>query len=713
MMTIEEITAALKSYNDKADIGLVQKAFDFAAKAHEGQKRKSGEPYLIHLLEVTKILTQMKMDNASVIAAILHDTVEDTSVTKDDVKKKFGEDIAEIVDGVTKLSKLQFGNQEVRQAETYRKMILAMSKDIRVILVKLADRLHNMRTLQYMSEEKQASISQETLDIYAPIAGRMGIHWLKEELENLALKFSNPEVYKTIEDRISGIRKKREKYITKVADILEKQIKPYLPDVQIVGRMKNPHSIYMKMKRQQITIDEMHDLIAFRVIVPTIENCYEVLGNIHALWRPIPGRFKDYIAMPKDNNYQSVHTTVLCLENERVEFQIRTLEMHEIAEKGIAAHWKYKSDGKLDTDDEEKFHWLRQLVDWHRELKDSLEFVDTVKLDLFSDEIFVFTPKGDVKTFSHGATPVDFAFAVHSDVGQHCTGARVNGRMVPLNYKLESGDTIEVLTNKVRVPSKDWLDFVVTSKAKTQIRQFIRSQQREKSVMIGKSLFEKASLKHGISLSNAIKTDAFLQFLKDKNIDGLEDFYCALAYDKVTPEEIMKVIMADQESPPKKESESVIQKIFKKVSSKNKNLVLVDQQDGIMVNFAKCCSPVKGDSIIGFVTRGRGVTIHRTNCNKVLSVDPDRRVDVAWNDKAEQLHTARLVILTEDKKGILAEVTKIISERGVNISKVLVKTTRDAMAYIFLEVTVKNVHELLKVMKALENIRGILKVERE
>lgn len=711
MVTIDEILSAIRSYNDRASLGVVKDAIDFASKAHAGQTRKSGEPFLVHLLEVGKILTQMRMDTASIVAAILHDTIEDTQVEKVDIAKKFGQEIADIVDGVTKLSKLQFSNREVRQAENYRKMILAMSKDIRVVLVKLADRLHNMRTLQFMSEERQLAISQETLDIYAPLAGRMGIQWIKEELEDLALKFSKPEVYKLIVSRIEGIRQNREGYMQRVMDLLGKQILGGIPNAAIKGRIKKPYSIYLKMQRQQITLDEVHDLIAFRVLVSSMENSYEVLGHIHALWKPIQGRFKDYIAMPKENNYQSIHTTVLCLDNERVEFQIRTFEMDEIAEKGIAAHWHYKEDGQLETKDEAKFRWLRQLVEWQSELKDSLEFADTVKLDLFSDEIYVFTPKGDVRRFSYGSTPVDFAYAVHSDVGHHCTGAKVNSRMVPLNYKLESGDTIEILTNRSHVPSKDWLDFVVTSKAKTHVRQFIRDQQRSKSVMIGKNLFEQGLAKHRLSLNTVIKNEIFLGFLKEKKLEGLEEFYSAVAYGKLTAQDVIEKLTREHDEAPT--DDNVIKRIFKKVASKNKNFILVDGYDDILVTFARCCSPVKGDSIIGFVTRGRGVTVHRINCSKVLTTDAERRIDVAWNDRIDQERVAKIVVLTEDKKGLLADLTHVISEKGVNIAKLLVKTTPDAMAYIFLDLNVKDVQELHKVMKAIENVRGVLRVERE
>jgi len=710
MITIDDIVRELQSYNSQANVDLILKASEFSAKAHEGQTRKSGEPYLIHLLEVAKILTEMRMDTASVVAALLHDTVEDTHVTVEDIAKEFGKEVSIIVDGVTKLSKLQFSNKEVRQAENYRKMILAMSEDIRVILVKLADRLHNMRTLQFMKETKQMSIAQETLDIYAPIAGRMGIQWIKEELEDLSLKFIKPEVYKQIQLRISRLSTKNETYMQKVHDILHKQIHPIIPDAKFSGRIKKAYSVYRKMIRLQITIEEVHDLLAFRILVPSVENCYEVLGSIHALWHPIQGRFKDYIAMPKDNNYQSLHTTVVCLDGERVEFQIRSFQMHEIAEKGIAAHWKYKEDGGIDTRDEAKFRWLRQLVEWQRDLHDSIEFVDTMKLDLFSDEIYIFTPNGDVKRFSHGATPVDFAYAVHSDVGNHCAGAKINGRIVPLNYQLESGDTVEIITNKNQVPNKDWLNFVVTSKAKSHVRQFIREQQRHKSIAIGKNLFDQECHKYHMSLNKIIKLEEFIRYLGEKKVEGLEDFFSSVAYGKIPQDEFLESYTKTAVG---KKSENLIQKIFNKVGPKSKNLILVDQYDDILVSFAKCCNPVKGDPIVGFITRGRGVTIHRTTCNRVLTTETERRIDVDWNQGVDQPRAAKIVAVTEDKKGVLADMTKVISEKGVNISKLLVKTTKDNMAYIFMDIAVHDVSELMRVIKTLENVKGVVQVERE
>src|SRR3989339_348937 len=542
MITIDEIIASVQTYNPQASVSEIRKAYDFAASAHEGQKRKSGEPFLIHPLEVAKILTQLKMDISSLIAAILHDTVEDTILSYDDIKASFGVDVAEIVDGETKISKIKISNQEDRQAENYRKMIIAMSKDIRVIMVKLADRINNMRTLQFMSEARQVGIAQETLDIYAPIAGRMGIYQFKEELEELSLKFLKPEIYSQLATTTKRLEKLRELYMARVKDALTNSLRVSIPQFDIFGRIKRPYSVYRKMLAQQIELDDVHDLMAFRVMVSSIEQCYEVLGIIHSLWKPIQGRFKDYIAMPKANSYQSLHTTVLCFDAERVEFQIRTHEMNEIADKGIAAHWKYKDDGRLDTKDEAKFRWLRHLMDWQSELKDSLEFVDTFKLDLFEDEIFVFTPNGDIKNLPFNATPVDFAYSIHSNVGERCAGARVNGRIVSINHKLDSGDTIEIITKKDHVPSKDWLDFVVSTRAKTKIRGFIRKQQRTKSILIGRNIFETACQKAKITPPRITKDPAFKTYLESKDLLDIDDFYQDLAYAKINAKEVIGLV---------------------------------------------------------------------------------------------------------------------------------------------------------------------------
>ncbi len=719
MITIDEILESVTEYNPQADILLIKKSFEFSAKAHAGQKRKSGEPYLIHPLEVAKILTVLKMDIASIVSAILHDTIEDTIATKEDIEKGFGTEIADIVDGVTKISKIQFSTQHDRQAENYRKMILAMSKDIRVIMVKLADRLNNMRTLQFMSESKQVQISQETLDIYAPIAGRMGIYWIKEELEELALKFLKPDVFQQIQARTSRFAKNRETYITRViATVRENLSESTIQNCDITGRIKKPYSIYRKMQNSEVSLDGIHDLIAFRIHVDSIEQCYEALGLIHSLWKPIQGRFKDYIAMPKANNYQSLHTTVMCFDGERVEFQIRTHEMHEIAEKGIAAHWKYKSDGGIDTKDEAKFNWLRQLVDWQKELSDSIDFVDTVKMDLFEDEIFVFTPKGEIKRLNQNATPVDFAYAIHSAVGHQCAGARVNNRLVPLSYRLESGDTVEIVTNKSQKPNKDWLDFVTTSKAITHVRQFIRQEQREKSLLVGKSLLESATMRRKISLSNFLKSPEFQKLLQDEKYDDLDSFYIDLAFGRLNAREVIERIFpatpASDNQSETPNANSVVSRLISKVTGRNKNLVLVDQQGDVLVSFGKCCSPVKGDAIIGYVTRGRGIAVHRIDCPRLLNIDPDLRVAVDWNRQSDQISIARLMIVTEDRKGILADVTKAISEKNVNISKVVVNTRDQAgVARLLFDICVHDLDELRRVIIAIEKLKSVVKVIRQ
>ncbi len=716
MITIDEILKAVVEYNPTADVELIKKSFEFSAKAHAGQKRRSGEPYLIHPLDVAKVLVGLKMDIASIAAAILHDTIEDTPVTKDEIGSEFGDEVADLVDGVTKISKIKFSSQEDRQAENYRKLILAMSKDIRVIMIKLADRLSNMRTLQYMPEAKQVRISQETLDIYGPIAARMGINWIKEELEDLSFKFLKPDIYQQIQSRTTRLLQNRETYMKRVIDTVANHLKDAIGKYDITGRVKRSYSVYRKMQQQEISLDDVHDLLAFRILVDNIEHCYEVLGSIHALWRPIQGRFKDYIAMPKANNYQSLHTTVVCFDGERVEFQIRTFEMHETAEKGIAAHWKYKEGGRLDTKDEAKFNWIRELVNWQKELTDSLEFVDTFKMDLFEEEIFVFTPKGDLKRLCRNATPVDFAYAVHSDVGMHCSGSRVNGRIVPLSHRLESGDTVEVITNKNHVPSKDWLDFVESSKAKAEIRQHIRKEQRQKSLIVGKNLLETACQKRRVTPSNLLKMPEFETWLVDKKIPDIDEFYIALAYGKIGAKEMIEAVMpapkgdevSDEEKPG-----SMIKRIFDKVASRNRNLVLVDQQGDVLVTFGKCCAPVKGDAIVGFVSRGRGVIVHRSECPKVLENDPELRVMVDWNHKADQVSLARVLVITEDRKGMLADITKVISEKNVNINKVLVRNDNDTNARITFDLSVRDTTELRKVLLAIEGIKSVLRVIRQ
>lgn len=714
VLKLDDVISKALTYNPQADIDLIKKAYVFSAKAHTGQKRKSGQPYLIHPLEVANILAEMKMDVASIVAGVLHDTIEDTRVTKQELKTVFGGDISELVDGVTKLSKIQFNTNMERQAENFRKMILAMSKDIRVILIKLADRLNNLRTLQFMPEEKQMHIAQETLDIYAPLASRLGIQWMKTQLEDLSLRFLKSQLYQQIEKKIARLKKKKEHYMERVEKVVKEHFGDSIRHFKIKGRMKHIYGIYRKMERQNITFEQVHDLLAFRILVPTIEECYEALGLLHSIWKPVPGRFKDYLAMPKANNYQSLHTTVICLDGERVEFQIRTFEMNDIGEQGIAAHWKYKEDGHIDLESEATFRWLHQLVDWQNELKDSVEFLDTVKLDLFTSEIYVFTPKGDVRALPHNTTPIDFAYSIHTDVGTHCVGARANGRIVPLTHHLKNGDTVEILTNPHRYPSKDWLKVVVSSRAKAGIRQFLKQEQRAKSMHLGKSIYHEECTKFGLDPSGFFKSPALTRYLEKKGVVGENSFYSALAYGKLAMPVIVAQIAPDKlASPVSTAKEGLLRKIFNKVSRQTRDVVQIDGLEDLLVTFGKCCYPLQGDAIVGFVTRGRGVTIHRVDCPKVPAIDPDRRVNADWTYNTKLIRTARIKILCEDKPGMLAEITAAISERKANITKALVRTTKDRKAVIFMDVGVHDAAELHVIMKSCEKIDGVIAVERE
>lgn len=713
MLTLDDVITKVLSYNANADLELIRKSYDYSAKAHEGQLRKSGHPFVVHPLEVGMILAEMKLDVPSVAAGILHDTIEDTHSTKEQIGEMFGADIAELVDGVTKISKLQFNTNEDRQAENFRKMIVAMSKDIRVILIKLADRLNNLRTLQFMAEDKQQRIAQETLDIYAPLANRLGMQWMKVQLEDLSFRFLKPEAHRQLEKKIGRLKKSSEEYIDKVETAVRDHFKDSIENFEIKGRLKHLYGTYQKMERQNLNFEQVHDLLAFRILTRTMEECYEALGLLHSMWKPVPGRFKDYIAMPKTNNYQSLHTTVICLDGQRVEFQIRTFQMHEIAEQGIASHWKYKESGELDMESERTFQWLRQLVDWHKELKDSLEFMDTVKMDLFSSDIYVFTPKGDVRALPYSATPIDFAYSIHTDVGNHCAGAKVNGRMVPLSTKLDSGDEVQIMTLPTRHPTKDWLKMVTSSRAKAMIRQFLKQEQRERSVSLGKDIFEEECSKFDIAPAKLLKMPEFQEYIKKKGISGEGSLYSGIAYGKISMPVLISHVVPDSKPVETPKDTGILSKIFKKVSLKTRDLVRINGLDDILVMFAKCCSPIQGDPIVGFITRGRGVAIHRTTCSRVPDIDPNRRVNAAWNLNAEMFRAAKIKIVSENKMGMLASVAQIISEKKINITKVLVRTTRDLKAIISLDVEVKNLAELTAIIKSVEKVEGVISVERE
>jgi guanosine-3',5'-bis(diphosphate) 3'-pyrophosphohydrolase len=714
MLRFNDILERLTSYNPNADIELLKKAYVFSAKVHSGQLRLSGEPYLIHPLEVAGILTQLKLDVASVATGLLHDAVEDTLTTLKEVRNNFGEEIAQLVDGLTKISQISLPSTEEGQAESYRKMILAMVKDIRVILIKLADRLHNMRTLEYHSPEKQVEIAHETLDIYAPLAHRLGIDWIKSELEDLAFRYLHTDIYDDIQRKIAKKERERARYIDEVKRILMKKLYENHIEGEVTGRTKQIYSIYLKMRDQNIDFDQVYDITAFRVIVNTVKECYDVLGIIHSLWKPIPGKFKDYVGLPKENMYQSLHTSVIGPYGERIEIQIRTHEMHKIADEGIAAHWKYKEGRIIEEADDKRFTWLRQLLEWQRDLKDNAQFLETVKVDLFPNEVYVFTPKGEVKQFPRGATPVDFAYSIHSDVGNRCTGAKVNGKIVPLKYEFRSGDTIEIMTSSGQKPSKDWLKFVKTSRAKTKIRQWFSTEEREKSITLGKDILEKELRKYNLQQAKLIKSGELAKVAGEFSFREVDDLIAAVGYGKVTANQIIgKILPPERMEQKEEEEEGRLKRLIQKVTrSGPKDALLIKGVDNVMVRYAGCCNPLPGDKVVGFITRGRGVTIHTADCKNIMDNDPNRKVDVEWDSAKEYIYPVRIRIYAEDKKRMLADISNSIASNKANITNARVETTDDKKAIGTFEVEIQDLNHLKKVIKGLEKIKGVHRVER-
>lgn len=719
--TLETICKSIQGYYPDAQLEIVKKAHAFADKAHAQQKRSSGDPYIIHPTEVAQILSDMRLDLASICAAFLHDTVEDTGVSLEEIEKQFNKDIAVLVDGVTKLNKMTFRTTEEKQAENFRKMIIAMSKDIRVILVKLADRLSNMRSLQFLPPHKQKAIAQETLDIYAPIANRLGMSTVKTELEDLCLRFLHPDVYYKLAELVAKSKSDREKHIEDVVHLITEKLSEYDVQAQILGRAKHFYSIYKKMERRQLDYSELHDVIAFRIVVDNITECYKALGVIHAAFKPVPGRFKDYIAMPKANHYQSLHTTVIGPTGERTEIQIRTHEMHLVAERGIAAHWKYK-EGKFDSRGQDNVEWVSRLLEWQKDLSDPNEFLETVRVDLFSEDVFVFTPKGEVKELPYGATPLDFAYAVHTDVGNRCVGAKVNGRIVSLKHRLKSGDTIEVITSPTQTPSKDWLKIVKSSRAKAKIRAFIKTRERELALEQGRDLLEKTLKNLDLSLSKVEKSGALDSVLKDLSCRAVDELFVGVGYGRFNLEQIVSRLIPREELEAKRaqlkvaEQETFLKKVVKSASKRSeaRNAIIVEGAEDILVRFARCCNPVAGESIIGFITRGRGVTIHQSKCTRALDTDADRRIEVRWNTALEApvKRAVRIRVLSQDETGLLALMSQTITGCGVNIASANIRTTKDKKAIAIFEVEVSSMDQLNRVMGALESKKGVIAVER-
>ncbi|MFQ5802043.1 MAG: RelA/SpoT family protein [Candidatus Methylomirabilales bacterium] len=709
-MGIEGIVETIKAYNPEADVAVLHRAYEFAASIHRGQARRSGDPYLSHPMEVAAILTELKMDVRSIAAGFLHDAIEDTQTTMKEIRTVFGDEIADLVDGVTKLSKLPFSTREDRQAESFRKMLLAMAKDIRVIMIKLADRLHNMRTLDPLPEAKRRLIAKETLEIYAPLAHRLGIAKIKQELEDLSLRHLEPEAYRDLAIQIARKRREREAQINEVIAILQQKLGDLEIPCEIRGRPKHFCSIYRKMHEQGKTFDEIYDLTAVRLLTNSLKDCYGALGVVHSLWKPIPGRFKDFIAVPKSNMYQSLHTTVIGPKGEPVEIQIRTHEMHRTAEEGIAAHWAYK-EGKATLDETEKnFLWLRQLLDWGRDLKDSREFLDTVRFDLFPEEVYVFTPKGDVKALPRGSTPIDFAFSIHTDVGLHCGGARVNGRIVPLRYELRNGDIVEIVTAATQHPSRDWLKIVKSSRARSRIKAWIKNEERVRSVGLGKELFDRELRKLG--KVGRLKLETFPQMLQHYGVASEEDLYAAIGYGKISPRQALLKLLPPEQAQAIAEEETKGRKPVIPAAAEG---IQIDGVEDVLVHFAKCCNPLPGDEIIGFVTRGRGVTIHSADCPNIIAFrfDRERQIGVQWDDRVKMPHQVKiLVTIGEDRPGLLAEISTAISATNTNIAQAEVKVSEDKRGLNTFVLEVVDLKQLQVAMQAIRRVRGVMGVER-
>ncbi len=714
---LENLVSKIEEYNPHGDMKLIIKAYNFAEAAHAGQLRNSGERFFVHPFNVAMILAELNMDTATIAAALLHDVLEDTDVTYETLAKEFGEEIANLVDGVTKLKKLKYRTKQETQAENLRKMVIAMSKDIRVIIIKLADRLHNIRTLEYMSDAKKKEKALETLEIYAPIAHRLGISTIKWELEDLSLRYIDPEGYYDLVEKVSKKRREREAYIKNVIEVLKEKLNEMEIESDINGRPKNFYSIYRKMVYQNKTFEQIFDLTAIRVIVDSVKDCYGVLGIVHTLWKPIPGRFKDYIAMPKPNMYQSLHTTVIGPQGEPFEIQIRTWEMHRTAEYGIAAHWKYK-EGINKTDGfENKLTWLRQLLEWQKELKDPKEFMESLKIDLFTDEVFVFTPKGDVISLPAGSTPLDFAYRVHTAVGNNCVGAKVDGRIVPLDFKLKNGNIIEILTSSSSSgPSRDWLKIVISSQAKNKIRQWFKKEERDSNINKGKELLEKEAKRQGYKLTEFLKEDWLKSIAKKVSLNSIDDLYAAIGYGSITLSQVISKLKENyREYYNQKidEKEFINKQITPKKEYKPTQGISVKGVDNIKVRFSKCCSPVPGDEIIGYITRGRGVSVHRSDCPNVKNLDINERfIDVKWDTDKKTSYQAEIQIKATDRSGLLTEITQLLTDMKLTVTSLNARTNKEKTALINMTLEIKDIEQLKELMKKIKRLEGVIDVYR-
>ena len=716
-ISIEDLKTKLKKRIPKVNLDQIIKAYEYSKKAHEGQKRRSGEPYITHPLSVADILIDLDMDQESIITALLHDVVEDTPVSLQDIEKEFGKTIAFLLDGVTKISRMNFRNTYQKQSENIRKMIVAMGRDVRVILIKLADRLHNLRTLQYMPEDRRITIANESLEVYTPLASRLGMNEIKVEMEDLSFQFSQPENFSSLDKKMKEINKDKNTYMDKVVQLLEKELKSNgIWNCEVKGRYKNLYSIHRKMIYQSIPFEEIHDVVAFRICVEEIHECYESLGLVHALWKPVPGRFKDFIAMPKRNNYQSLHTTVIGPEGRQIEIQIRTHDMHLMAERGIAAHWIYKlKDKKMKIKGKSlsRFNWLKDLMAWHQNSDNSEEFLENVKMDLFESEIYVFTPEGEIKEFPKGACPIDFAYAIHTQLGEKIVGAKVNGHQVPLDYRLNSGDTVEVITSKKPKPSKDWLKICVTSKARSKIRSFFKAEERKKSREIGEKIFEKGCYRFKISEKELLSHPRFSEFMKSKGLNKKDDLFISLGFGKIVFKQILKYLHKNKT----KDENTLNLDISPETSEKDSSgsPLVIEGADNVMVHFAKCCYPVAGDHVKGYVSRKKGIVIHRNVCRALDQISSDRFIEVDWKSDQSQNndYTISLNTVCMDKPGTLSKLSEAFNFFDLNITNLKVNRPNSLKVFVVFHTKVKGLRQTNQLITRLSQIDNVLSVKRK
>jgi GTP pyrophosphokinase len=718
MIRFEALLEKVRGYSPEADLELLRRAYVFSALEHKGQVRHSGEPYLVHPLEVADLLADMKLDVVAVSAGLLHDVVEDTLTTPERIDELFGSEVAHIVEGVTKIGAIPFSSKEERQAENFRKMLLAMVDDIRVILVKLADRLHNMRTLHHLPEERRIKIAQETLDIYAPIANRLGMSKVKNELEELSFKYLEPKAYEGLRAKVDSKRKT----VDGVVDGLIRTIRAKLEEAQVPvtsidGRTKRLYSIHLKLKRQNIDLERVYDFAALRVITQSVKDCYGALGIIHQTWSPVPGRIKDFIAMPRPNGYQSLHTSVISEHGFPFEVQIRTEEMHLRAEEGIAAHWKYKEGRIGDHRDERYFQWMRQLLEVQQEVRDPQEFLQNLKIDLYPEEVYIFTPKGEVRSLPRGATVVDFAYSIHTDVGNQCVGGRINGKMVPLRTRLQNGDIVEILTQTGHKPSRDWLAFVTTSRARSKIKHVLQGEERARSIELGRRLFDKEARRFGLNPATLLESDGLARFATEYGAKNSEELLAHIGYGKLAARTIIQKAVPPselKEKPPDSAVVSVVKRVLRPGSEPDK--IKVRGTDDVMVFRAKCCNPIRGERIVGYITRGKGVSVHSASCPNVINLmfDPERRIDVEWDSTGvdHAPYTVRLTMQVEDRKGMLAEISAKVSDINTNITNMEARTGDDQPARIEMTVEIKDLKHLEKVIKSIKGVQGVIGVER-